>query len=103
MVCETTIHIVFYHNRNCMLSFRIPALPKNSNNFSPLAKAGRLLEIRIRRNFKHEGKNMGRLREKQATQCNEADLNKSENRLPWRHQLALSDFKKKKKYRTTRK
>lgn len=79
-----------------MLSFKIPALLKNSNKFSPLAKEG-LLEITIRRNFKYEEKNTGGLKEKHATQCNEGDPNESENRLPWRGQLALSDFKKEKK------
>lgn len=63
-VCESTIHVAFYHNRNCMLSIIIPALPKNSNNFAPLAKAGRLLELTIRRNFKHGEENTGRLRGK---------------------------------------
>lgn len=96
MVCESTIHVAFYHNRNCMLSFKIPALLKNSNKFSPLAKEG-LLEIIRRRNFKYGEKNTGELREKHATQCNEGNPNESENRLPWRGQLALSDFKKKKK------
>lgn len=96
MVYESTIHVAFYHNRNCTLAFKIPALLKNSNTFSPLAKEG-LLEITIRRNFKHGEKNTGRLREKHATQCNEANPNESENWLPWRGQLALSDSKKKKK------
>lgn len=79
-----------------MLSFKIPALLKNSNKFSPLAKEG-LREITIRRNFKYGEKNTGELREKHATQCNEGNPNESENRLPWRGQLALSDFKKEKK------
>lgn len=82
-----------------MLSFKIPALLKNSNKFSPLAKEG-LLEITIRRNFKYGEKNTGELREKHATQCNEGNPNESENRLPWRGQLALSDFEKKKKVGT---
>lgn len=86
MAHDTKIHAAFYHKRNCTLSFKFPALPKNSNNFTPLAEAGRVLEITIKRNSKHGGKTTGRLREKHATQCNEADPNESKNRLPWKGQ-----------------